>query len=95
VAVILLGFGFMLAHSTFLTIATEFAAKARGTAMSLVAFCFMGGGGVGTTIGGRLIKAAGFSSFFKDYGLALLILAVISWFAVQPGAAAVQKSQVN
>ncbi len=31
----------MLAHSTFLTIATEFAAKARGVAMSLVAFCFM------------------------------------------------------
>lgn len=32
--VALLGLGFMLAHSTLLTIATEFAAKARGAAMS-------------------------------------------------------------
>ena len=55
IAVGLMGFGFMMAHSTFLTIATEFAAKARGIAMSLVAFCFMGGGGIGTAIGGGLL----------------------------------------
>ncbi len=60
-------------HSTLLTIATEFAAKARGAAMSLVAFCFMGGGGIGTALGGRLIKAVGFEQFFSYYGLALLI----------------------
>jgi hypothetical protein len=36
--VTLLGFGLMLAYSTILTIATEFAAKARGAAMSLAAF---------------------------------------------------------
>ncbi len=83
VAVILLGLGFMFAHSTFLTIATEFAAKARGTAMSLVAFCFMGGGGVGTAFGGRLIKAAGFPSFYRTYGLALLALALVAAVAVQ------------
>ena len=52
--------GFMLAHSTLLTIATEFASKARGVAMSLVAFAFMGGGGIGTALGGRLIRAGGF-----------------------------------
>jgi len=74
VGVALLGLGFMLAHSTFLTIATEFAAKARGAAMSLVAFCFMGGGGVGTALGGRLIKSFGFETFFSYYGIALLVL---------------------
>jgi len=52
----------------------EFAAKARGAAMSLVAFCFMGGGGVGTAIGGRLIENFGFETFFLYYGLALFIL---------------------
>ncbi len=65
--VVLLGLGFMLAHSTFMTIATEFAACARGTAMSLVAFFFMGGG-IGTALGGRLIKAAGFPLFYCIYG---------------------------
>jgi len=74
VGVALLGLGFMLAHSTFLTIATEFAAKARGAAMSLVAFCFMGGGGVGTALGGRLIENLGFATFFSYYGIALLVL---------------------
>lgn len=73
-SVALLGLGFMLAHSTFLTVATEFAARARGAAMSLVAFCFMGGGGVGTALGGRLIANYGYSFLFAAYGLALLIL---------------------
>ena len=52
--------------------------------MSLVAFCFKGGGGVGTAIGGGLIKAAGFASFFCVFGIALLVLAAVAWFAVQP-----------
>ena len=47
ISVALLGLGFIFTHSTLLTRATEFALKARGAAMSLVAFCFMGGGGVG------------------------------------------------
>ena len=79
----MLGLGFMLAHSSLLTIATEFAAKARGTAMSLVAFCFMGGGGVGAAIGGRVIHAAGFAYFFRVCSLGLLALTVIAWLAVQ------------
>lgn len=74
IGVALLGLGFMLAHSTLLTIATEFAAKSRGAAMSLVAFCFMGGGGVGTAVGGKLIKSYGFETFFSCYGIALFIL---------------------
>ena len=69
--VALLGIGFMLAHSSLLTFATEFAKMARGTAMSLVAFCFMGGGGVGTAIGGKVISSIGYARFYGLYGLFL------------------------
>ncbi|OCZ49867.1 MFS transporter [Dehalobacter sp. TeCB1] len=78
IAVGLMGAGFMMAHSTFLTIATEFAAKARGIAMSLVAFCFMGGGGIGTAIGGKIVAVASFHSLFGIYGAGLFVLTVIA-----------------
>lgn len=78
IGVALLGLGFIFAHSTLLTIATEFAQKARGIAMSLVAFCFMGGGGVGTAIGGKIIKAYGFSNFFLYYGIVFIILVLLA-----------------
>ncbi|PRR72582.1 MFS transporter [Neomoorella humiferrea] len=86
--VALLGLGFMLAHSTLLTIATEFAARARGTAMSLVAFAFMGGGGVGTAIGGRLIHAFNFSRFFALYALCLFLLIILASLVVRGDTAA-------
>jgi predicted MFS family arabinose efflux permease len=78
-----LGLGFMLAHSTLLTIATEFAAKSRGMAMSLVAFAFMGGGGIGTAIGGRLINAGGFPLLYGAYSLALAVLVVFALIVVR------------
>lgn len=83
VDVALLGLGFMLAHSTFLTIATEFAAKARGAAMSLVAFFFMGAGGLGTAIGGQFIKLWGYPQFFLTYGAGLFLLLLISVLIVK------------
>ena len=55
VAILLLGLGFMFAHSSLLTTATQFAEKARGAAMSLIAFAFMVGGSLGTMLGGRII----------------------------------------
>lgn len=76
IAVGLMGCGFMMAHSTFLTIATEFAAKARGIAMSLVAFCFMGGGGIGTAIGGQIVAASSFERLFTVYGIGLMLVTV-------------------
>jgi len=79
----LLGIGFMLAHSTLLTIATEFASTARGMAMSLVAFAFMGGGGIGTAIGGRLITAGGFSLLYGAYALALAALVIFALVVVR------------
>jgi predicted MFS family arabinose efflux permease len=81
--VALLGFGFIFTHSTLLTRATEFAQKARGSAMSLVAFCFMGGGGVGTAIGGRIIERSGLEELFLIYGLALLATLGLSFLLIR------------
>lgn len=76
--VALLGLGFILTHSTLLTRATGFAQKSRGSAMSLVAFCFMGGGGVGTAIGGKIILVYSLNSLFIIYGIALFITLILS-----------------
>ncbi len=83
VGVALLGLGFIFTHSTLLTRATEFAQKARGAAMSLVAFCFMGGGGVGTAGGGRLITATSLSSLFLIYGIALADTLILSFILIR------------
>jgi predicted MFS family arabinose efflux permease len=83
VGVALLGVGFMAIHSTLLTIATEFARTARGTAMSLVAFCFMGGGGIGTAIGGRVIAAHGYQYLYGFLCLLLLGLLVVARLVVK------------
>lgn len=87
VAVGMMGLGMMFAHSTFLTIATEFAAKSRGFAMSLVAFCFMGGGGVGTAIGARIVGGAGYETLYISYGIglvALILAAILARRSFQP-----------
>jgi predicted MFS family arabinose efflux permease len=81
--VALLGLGFILTHSTLLTRATGFAQKARGAAMSLVAFCFMGGGGVGTAIGGRIIALYSLNNLFIIYGLALIVTLILSFFLIR------------
>lgn len=86
-AVALLGFGFIFTHSTLLTRATEFAQKARGAAMSLVAFAFMGGGGAGTALGGGLIVHYGLVDLFYAYGTALLFTWVLSFALIRQGVA--------
>ncbi len=82
-AVALLGFGFIFTHSTLLTRATEFAQKARGSAMSLVAFCFMGGGGVGTALGGAVIAQWGLHNLFYAFGTALLVTWMLSFALIR------------
>lgn len=93
VGVFALGLGFMTAHSTLLTIATEFAAKARGTAMSLVTFAFMIGGAVGTSLGGRLVEASSYSTLYAVYGVALAVLAVLAWPLLSGAAAALDRAE--
>lgn len=78
----LLGIGFIFTHSTLLTRATEFAQKSRGTAMSLVAFCFMGGGGIGTALGGKVASIYGLSTLFLIYGTLLGITLFASFFLI-------------
>jgi len=80
----LLGIGFIFTHSTLLTRATEFALKARGAAMSLVAFCFMGGGGLGTAIGGKIAAVYGLPIFFLIYAIALAVTLMLSFILI-PG----------
>jgi len=79
-AIGLMGFGFMMAHSTFLTLATEFAAKERSYATSLVAFFFMTGGGIGTAIGGRIVAASSYGNLFIIYGLGLVLVTICALF---------------
>ncbi|WP_347460536.1 MFS transporter [Clostridium sp. DMHC 10] len=79
IGVALLGFGFIFTHSTLLTRATAFAEKARGSAMSLVAFCFMGGGGLGTAIGGKMITLYGINTIFIVYGSLLIVTLLLSY----------------
>lgn len=76
--ILLLGFGFMTAHSTLITVATEFAARARGTAMSLVTFAFMVGGAIGTQLGGRIAGVASFNTMYAVYGAGLLVLGLVA-----------------
>jgi predicted MFS family arabinose efflux permease len=78
IGVALLGLGFIFTHSTLLTRATEFAREGRGAAMSLVAFAFMGGGGVGTAIGGKIISSVGINNLFIIYSIALAFTLLLS-----------------
>jgi hypothetical protein len=63
--------------------ATEFARMARGTAMSLFTFCFMGGGGIGTAIGGKIISQEDYLFYYALYGLLLVVLLIASRFGVK------------
>jgi predicted MFS family arabinose efflux permease len=83
IGVTLLGLGFIFTHSTLLTRATTFAEKARGSAMSLVAFCFMGGGGLGTAIGGKVITLYGINTLFAIYGSLLLLTLLLSYAIIK------------
>jgi len=83
IGVALLGLGFIFTHSTLLTRATGFAEKARGAVMSLVAFCFMGGGGIGTAIGGKLINRYGLENLYIIYGVALVITLLLSFVLIR------------
>ncbi len=78
-----LGLGFIFTHSTLLTRATEFAQKARGSAMSLVAFFFMGSGGIGTALGGKIIAIYGIDKLFLIYGIGIAITLTASFLLIR------------
>ncbi len=80
--ILLLGLGFMFAHSSLLRTATQFAEKARGAAMSLIAFAFMVGGSLGTMLGGRIVLGASDRDLYLAFGIALGALSVVAVAAV-------------
>jgi predicted MFS family arabinose efflux permease len=82
ISILLLGLGFMFAHSSLLTTATQFAEKSRGAAMSLVAFAFMVGGSIGTMLGGRIILGTSYGDLFLAFGMSLVALSAIALVAV-------------
>ncbi len=59
------------------------AAASRGMAVSLAAFAFMGGGGIGTALGVRLINRGGFPLLYGAYALALAGLVILSFIVVR------------
>jgi predicted MFS family arabinose efflux permease len=73
-AVLLMGTGFSLCHSTFQTRATELRPGARGTAISLFALALFLGGGVGTALLAALLTAAGYGAMLLVCGLGLMLL---------------------
>ena len=75
----------MFAHSSLLTTATQFAEKARGAAMSLIAFAFMVGGSLGTMLGGRIILGASYRELYLSFGVALIALGVVAMVASRLG----------
>ena len=95
VGIFLLGLGLMTAHSTLLTLATEFADKARGSAMSLVAFAFMGGGALGTQLGARIIGLASFDTLYATYGIGAVLLAAVAIPALRGAAASVPQEAIE
>lgn len=83
VAIFGLGAAFIMAHSSLLIFATEFAQQNRGISMGLVAFALMGGGAIGTTLGGRVITRWGFSTYLAIWAVGLVLSGVVSRVALR------------
>lgn len=79
IAMLLSGAGFVIAHSTLQTHATELVPALRGTAVSLFAFSLFVGGGIGTWIAGLSIDSFGFPSTILGTAGFLVLFTVLSW----------------
>jgi predicted MFS family arabinose efflux permease len=77
-AVIALGAGFALCHTTLQTRATELDPAARGTAISLFAFALFAGSALGTALLGLLLEVSGYDAVLLASGSALLVLAALA-----------------
>lgn len=77
IAMLLDGAGFVIAHSTLQTRATELVPEQRGTAMSLFAFCLFLGSGLGTYLAGLSIEYLDFSATLYANAVALAIFTML------------------
>jgi predicted MFS family arabinose efflux permease len=73
------GSGFVIAHSTLQTNATELVPSLRGTAVAIFAFALFLGGGLGTWIAGLMIDQYGFSMTLAATAVGALVFAACSW----------------
>ena len=74
-AVIALGAGFAMCHSTLQTRATTLDPTAPGTAISLFAFCLFAGSALGTALLGGLLDSLGYGAVLVASGVVLLVVA--------------------
>jgi predicted MFS family arabinose efflux permease len=89
IAMLLSGSGFVIAHSTLQTRATELVPTMRGTAVALFAFALFLGGGLGTYLAGLVIDSFGFTMALYATAVMLATFTVVSW----PLLRIVQRSQ--
>jgi predicted MFS family arabinose efflux permease len=78
VAIVMLGLGYILLHTTLQTRATELAPEARGTAVALFAFCLFMGGAVGSAAFGPLVDHGWHRLFLAVCGVSLLALGALA-----------------
>lgn len=90
-AMLLSGSGFVMAHSTLQTRATELVPSMRGTAVALFAFALFLGGGLGTYLAGLVIDTYGFTLVLYGTAATLATFTVASW----PLLRLVQQEQVR
>ena len=79
-AVSLIGFGFsdILIQTTLIETAQQLMPKQKGTVMSLASFNMFMGGGIGTFINGRLLKAFSFGPIFFSAAIIIFLVGLVS-----------------
>jgi predicted MFS family arabinose efflux permease len=77
-AMLLSGSGFVIAHSTLQSRATELVPELRGTAVALFAFALFLGGGLGTYLAGLVIEYWGFTVALGGTALAIALFTLVS-----------------
>jgi predicted MFS family arabinose efflux permease len=84
IAVLVVGVGFTLAHSTLQARTTEVSPAARGTAVSLFAGLANLSAAIGTFVAGAMIDGLGFGATFAAATVGLLTLAAFAHAVLQP-----------
>lgn len=85
VAVLIAGGGYVIAHSTLQTRATELVPSQRGTAVALFAFCLFLGGGIGTYLAGVVIDYSGYTIALYLTAALLALFGVVAWRTLDVG----------
>lgn len=85
--VVISGIGFVIAHSTLQTRATEIVPTMRGTAVAVFAFALFVGGGIGTALAGLMIDWAGYAPTLFSTAALLAVFTIVSGPLLRVGTA--------